>query len=79
MRLTPHSLRRTFTSLLYAIGEPAPTVMAEMGHTHPALALRIYAAAMRRDAGENERLRELVEGAPPDAVPSDERAMVHGG
>jgi integrase len=77
--LTPHSLRRTFASLLYAIGEPAPTVMAEMGHTHPALALRIYAAAMRRDAGENERLRELVEGAQPDAVPSDERAMVHGG
>jgi integrase len=61
--LTPHSLRRTFASLLYAIGEPAPVVMQEMGHTHPALALRIYAAAMRRDEDENKRLRELVEGA----------------
>ena len=50
--LTPHSLRRTFASLLYAIGEPAPVVMQEMGHTHPALALRIYAAAMRRDEDE---------------------------
>src|SRR5947209_3013202 len=34
-RLTPHSLRRTFASLLYAIGETPPTVMAEMGHTTP--------------------------------------------
>ena len=60
--LTPHSLRRTFASLLYAIGEPAPVVMQEMGHTHPALALRIYAAAMRRDEDENERLCALVDG-----------------
>jgi integrase len=31
-RLTPHSLRRTFASLLFAIGEPPPYVMAQMGH-----------------------------------------------
>lgn len=61
--LTPHSLRRTFASLLYALGEPPPVVMAEMGHTDPALALRIYARAMRRDAAEVERLRALVDGA----------------
>jgi hypothetical protein len=46
----------------YAIGEPPPVVMAEMGHTDPALALSIYAHAMRRDEGESERLRALVEG-----------------
>jgi integrase len=61
--LTPHSLRRTFASLLYAIGEDPPTVMAEMGHASPGLALRIYAQAMRRDEGERERLRALVEGS----------------
>jgi integrase len=60
--LTPHSLRRTFASLLYAIGEPPPVVMAEMGHTDPGLALRIYAQAMRRDDAENERLRALIYG-----------------
>ena len=60
--LTPHSLRRTFASLLYAIGEPAPVVMQELGHTHPGLALRIYAAAMRREDDENERLGALIEG-----------------
>jgi hypothetical protein len=36
--------------------------MQELGHTHPGLALRIYAAAMRRDDEENGRLRGLIEG-----------------
>ena len=60
--LTPHGLRRSFASLLYAIGESPPVVMQEMGHTDPALALSIYAQAMRRDEGENERLPALVNG-----------------
>jgi integrase len=37
-RITPHSLRRTFASLLYALGEDPGIVMDEMGHTDPALA-----------------------------------------
>ena len=61
-QLTPHALRRSFASILYAIGEPPPVVMAEMGHTDPALALAIYAQSMRRDEGENERLEALVSG-----------------
>jgi hypothetical protein len=44
-------------------GETSPAVMAELGHTDPSLALSIYAHAMRRDDGDNERLRSLVEGA----------------
>lgn len=60
--LTPHGLRRTFASLLYGIGETAPVVMAEMGHTDSGLALKIYAQAMRREEGENDRLRALVNG-----------------
>ena len=61
-KLTPHSLRRTFASVLYAIGEPPPVVMAEMGHTDAGLALRIYAQAMRSSDQEKEQLRALVEG-----------------
>ena len=61
--LTPHSLRRSFASVAYALGEDPPTVMAEMGHTTPALALAVYARAMRRDDGEKARLRALVDGA----------------
>lgn len=36
--------------------------MDEMGHTDPALALRVYRQAMRRDEGEKECLRALVDG-----------------
>jgi integrase len=61
--LTPHSLRRTFASVLYALGEDPGVVMDEMGHTSPALALRIYRQAMRRDEDERVALRSLVDGA----------------
>ena len=48
-KLTPHSLRRTFCSLLYALGETPPVVMVEMGHTDPAL------GAARLRAGDEAR------------------------
>ncbi len=60
--LTPHSLRRTFASLLFAIGESPPYVMAQMGHTTPNLTLAIYARQMDRRDGEPERLMALVDG-----------------
>jgi integrase len=60
--LTPYSLRRTFASLLYAIGEAPPYVMQQMGHTSPNLALAIYAKCMDRRDGEPERLKALVKG-----------------
>jgi len=60
--LTPHSLRRTLASVLYALAEPPRVVMAEMGHTSAALALRVYAHAMRRGEAEQARLRGLIEG-----------------
>ncbi|MGC2375362.1 MAG: tyrosine-type recombinase/integrase [Solirubrobacteraceae bacterium] len=61
-KLTPHSLRRTFCSLLYALGEDPGVVMDEMGHTDPALALRVYRQSMRRGEDEKAQLRALVEG-----------------
>ena len=36
--------------------------MAQLGHTDPAFTLRVYAHAMRRDEGDKERLKALVEG-----------------
>jgi integrase len=62
VKLTPHSLRRTFASLLYALGEAPPYVMRQMGHTSPNLALAVYAREMDRRDGEPEQLRALVEG-----------------
>lgn len=61
--LTPHSLRRTFASLLFAVGEPPPYVMAQMGHTTANLTLSLYARHMDRRDGEPERLEALVDGA----------------
>jgi integrase len=60
-RITPHSLRRTFASVLYAIGEDPGVVMDEMGHTDPGVALRVYRQAMRRAENERNRLRALTE------------------
>jgi integrase len=62
-RITPHSLRRTFASVLSAIGEDPGIVMDEMGHTDPALALRVYRQSMRRGEDEKTRLRALIEGS----------------
>ncbi|HUA10411.1 MAG TPA: site-specific integrase [Solirubrobacteraceae bacterium] len=58
-RLTPHSLRRTFASLLFALDEPPPYLMAQLGHTTANLTLTIYARQMNRRNGEAERLRAL--------------------
>ena len=33
-----------------------------LGHTDPGFTLRVYAHAMRRDEGDKERLKALVEG-----------------
>jgi integrase len=63
VRLSPHALRRTFASLLFAVGETPPYVMAQMGHTTANLTLAIYAREMDRRDGEPERLKALVEGA----------------
>lgn len=73
--LTPHSLRRTFASVLYAVGESPATVMAEMGHTDPALALRIYAQAMARADEEQGRLRALLEGVQMAPVENLDRSV----
>jgi integrase len=60
--LTPHSLRRTFASLLFAVGESPVHVMAQMGHTSASLTLGIDARQLDRSDGEPERLRALVNG-----------------
>jgi integrase len=70
-RITPHSLRRTFASVLYAIGEDPGVVMDEMGHTDPALALRVYRQSMRRGDDEKRRLRALVDGVEPTGISAD--------
>ncbi len=66
-RLTPHGLRHTFASLLFAVGDgeqPANPrfVMGQLGHADPTFTLRVYAKEMERRDGEPERLKALVAG-----------------
>ncbi len=63
--LSPHSLRRTFASLLYLRGENPVYVMHQMGHADPKLALRIYTKVMgeQRRRGPGARLTGVLDGA----------------
>jgi hypothetical protein len=61
--ITPHSLRRTFISLLLATGAEVPYVMRQVGHTDPKVTLSIYAQVMYRGEGERERLKVVSEGS----------------
>ena len=58
VELSPHSLRRTFASLLYLRGESPVYVMHQMGHADPKLALRIYTKVVgeQRRRGQGARL-----------------------
>ena len=55
--IAPHSLRHTFASLLFAIGEDPVSVMRQLGHTDPAFTLRVYAHSMSGGTDERGRLR----------------------
>jgi integrase len=60
--ITPHKLRHTFASVLFAIGKDPTYVMHQLGHTDPTFTLRVYAHMMRRSPEEREALKALVEG-----------------
>jgi integrase len=53
VKITPHSLRRTFISLLLAAGADVPYVMAQAGHSDPKVTLSIYAKVIstKKDFG----------------------------
>ncbi|ADB50186.1 tyrosine-type recombinase/integrase [Conexibacter woesei] len=62
--VTPHTLRRTFISLLLAGGADVPWVMAQVGHTDPKVTLQIYAQVVQsqqRDYGA--RVDRMIGGA----------------
>lgn len=69
--LTPHALRRTFASVLVALGHDPAYVMAQIGHTDPGLTLTLYAKTVPE--AERERLRRLVEGADAGSASTESR------
>jgi len=66
--LTPHKLRHTFCSLLFANGHELPYVMDQLGHADINTTLRIYAHVMSHEDGERDRLRALINGNLPDGA-----------
>jgi integrase len=60
--ITPHKLRHTFASVLFAMGKDPVCVMEQLGHADPAFTLCVYAHMMRRGPEERGRLKALVEG-----------------
>lgn len=66
---TPHTLRRTYISLLLAAGCDPAYVQQQVGHTDPMLTLRIYQQLLKRKRREEyrERVNELL-GTSPAAL-----------
>jgi integrase len=60
--LSPHKLRHTFASLLFALGADPVHVTRQLGRTDPAFTVCVYAHAVRA-ADEKDRLRALVQAA----------------
>jgi integrase len=58
--VTPHSLRRTFISLLLAAGADVPYVMAQAGHADPKMTLGIYAQVIASKTDHGAALDGLV-------------------
>jgi integrase len=61
-KITPHSFRRTFMSLMFAVGQNPRDVMAWAGHEDPTVTLRIYAQVLRRGPDSKRKAEELLGG-----------------
>jgi integrase len=77
--ITPHSLRRTFASILVALGKDPSYVMNQLGHSTAAFTLNVYAQMMKASEEDRERLRRLVDGDDLDAkAGSNKRPVIEG-
>ena len=61
--VTPHSLRRTFISLLLAAGANVPYVMAQAGHNDPKMTLGLYAKVIASNTDHGAALDGIVAAA----------------
>ncbi len=59
-QMTPHSLRRTFASILAVCDVPPRRAMYLMGHTDATLTLAVYQQVLDMGRGSVETLEELL-------------------
>jgi integrase len=62
--LSPHALRRSFASWLVAEDEDPAYVIAQLGHTDPAMTLGLYAQALK---SKSRRADRALSGAAEDS------------
>jgi len=72
--VTPHTLRRTYISLLLSAGAEVPYVQARVGHTVPKVTLEIYAHVLKRR--DRSQLGRAFDTLMRDAIPSMQRAKM---
>ena len=73
--VTPHSLRRTFISLLLAAGADVPYVMAQAGHTDPKMTLGLYAQVIASKTDHGAAMDGLILDATAPAFRERRLAM----
>jgi Phage integrase family len=67
-RVTPHTLRRTYITLMFEAGASVPYVMSQVGHADSATTLEVYSQVLKRR--ERRTVGEAFDRLMRDAVPS---------
>ena len=58
--MTPHTLRRTFASILAEVGVPPRRAMYLLGHTDPTLTMRVYQQVLDMGGAAVEQLEGVL-------------------
>jgi len=70
--VTPHTLRRTYISIMLTAGADVPYVQSLVGHRDPTLTLRIYARVLQRR--DRRQFADGFDALMRDAIPSMQHA-----
>ncbi len=73
-RITNHTFRRTYISLLFAVGADPPYVMSQVGHEDAKTTLNIYAQVLR--GRDRTHVGEAFDRLMADALPSSAGAEI---
>lgn len=74
LAVTPHTLRRTYISLMLSAGAEVPYVQAQVGHADPKVTLEIYAIVLKRR--ERRQFAAAFDALVQDAIPSMHQARM---
>jgi integrase len=75
-RVTPHTLRRTYITLMFEAGASVPYAMSQVGHADSATTLEIYSQVLKRR--ERRTVGEAFDRLMRDAVPSGSDGRIGG-